>query len=204
MDFSSIISNRALSCAVDTSIIYNLQACSLGKQILTVVQNPIVMAQIAADELKPGTQERIFLDDLVASKIIELTELTDPEYLIYEKLLHILDDGESATIAVSVTRQLFPFIDEKKGRAQATALKTTLDPGWSLDLLTHPQVVSSLGSPRDADIVYLALRDGRMRIPEQRLAEVLALIGMTRAVDCKSLPGYKTLFPKPIPSTGGP
>ncbi|MBL0185190.1 MAG: DNA-binding protein [Candidatus Obscuribacter sp.] len=196
MNFSRIINNQALPLAFDTSIIVNLQACTFGKQIIAAVPNPIIIAQIAADELKPGTIERAFLDDLISSNLVQLSELTDPEYLEYESLLTTLDDGESATIALSITRQFFPFIDERKGRAKATEGQSTLDPGWSLDLLRHPNAVAVLGSPSDADAVYLALKEGRMRIPEARVNDVISLIGMQRASECVSLPNYKKLFPK--------
>lgn len=196
MNFSSIISNQALPLAFDTSIIVNLQACTFGKQIIAAVSNPIIITQIAADELKPGSNDRAFLDDLVASNLVQLSELTDPEYLIYESLIATLDDGESATIALSITRQIFPFIDERKGRAKATEHHALLDPGWSLDLLRHPNVVAALGSPNDADVVYLALKEGRMRIPEARVNDIISLIGTQRASECVSLPNYKKLFPK--------
>lgn len=196
MNFSSIISNQALSVAFDTSIIVNLQACTFGKQIIAAVPNPIVIAQITADELKPGTVERVFLDDLVTSNLVQLSELTDPEYLEYESLITTLDDGESATIALSITRQIFPFIDERKGRAKAAERQAMLDPGWSLDLLRHPNVVAALVSPSDEDAVYLALKEGRMRIPEARVNDVISLIGTQRASECVSLPNYKKLFPK--------
>jgi predicted nucleic acid-binding protein len=196
MNFSSIISNQARPVAFDTSIIVNLQACTFGKQIVAAVPNPIIIAKIAADELKPGTVERAFLDDLVISNLVQLSELTDPEYLEFESLISTLDDGESATIALSITRQFYPFIDERKGRAKATERQSSLEPGWSLDLLRHPNVVAALGSPSDADAVYLALKEGRMRIPDARVSDVISLIGRQRASECVSLPNYKKLFPK--------
>tara|TARA_Y100001978_G_C23653157_1_gene414554 strand:- start:765 stop:1364 length:600 start_codon:yes stop_codon:yes gene_type:complete len=199
MNFQSILNSHSLAFAVDTSVVVNLCACTFGKQILAAVPNPIVMPQIAADELKPGSAERSFLDDLVASNLLQLIELTDQEFLVYETLITTLDDGESATIAISTTRQFFPFIDDKKGRTRATAVQPSLDPGWSLDLLRHPHAVNNLGSLAEADAVYLALKDGRMRIPETSVNEVITLIGMSRASECLSLPDYKKLFPKPTP-----
>ncbi|MBU6453407.1 MAG: DNA-binding protein [Cyanobacteria bacterium REEB67] len=196
MNFSSIISNHALPLVFDTSIVVNLQACTFGKQIVAAVPNPIIIAQIAADELKQGTIERAFLDDLLTSNLVQLSELADPEYREYESLITTLDDGESATIALSISRQFFPFIDERKGRTKATERQAMLDPGWSLDLLRHPNAVEALGSPSDADAVYLALKEGRMRIPEARVNDVISLIGTQRASGCVSLPNYKKLFPK--------
>ncbi len=69
------------------------------------------------------------------------------------------------------------------------------EPGWSLDLLRHPSVVQSLGERLTADIVYLALRHGRMRIPAECTDEILALIG-ERALECSCLPNFRN-FTRP-------
>ena len=121
-------------------------------------------------------------------------DTTDEEDEIFEKLVTTLDDGESATIAIAVNRSFLPIIDEKKGRARAALLQRSLEPGWSLDLLRHPQVISTLGSPTDVDALFLALRESHMRIPEERTDEIIALIGEDRAKECTCLPGYKKRF----------
>lgn len=99
---------------------------------MAAIPNKKLVAQIAVDELSTGTDVRDFLDDSVK---VELTELTNPEFELYEKLITTLDDGESANIAIAITRQIFPSIDEKKGRARAMEHEVNLEPGWSLDLL---------------------------------------------------------------------
>jgi predicted nucleic acid-binding protein len=197
MNFSSILTDPDLPLAIDTSVVVNLHACTFGVQIMAAIPNRIILPQIAADELKAGTSERDFVDNLVNQKMLELSELTDDEYELYENLISSLDDGESATLAIAITRKLFPTIDEKKGRTRAIALVPALEPGWSLDLLRHPQVLSKLGSPSDVEALYLALREGRMRIPDERAEEVIALIGKERAAECLCLPDYKLRFGSP-------
>jgi len=194
MNFLSLLDNPELVCVIDTSVIVNLHACGDGKQVLTSLPHSVLMAQIAAEELKPGTDERAFLDDLISSDLIEITNLTDLEFELFEKLISTLDDGESATISIAINRQIYPFIDERKGRARASTLQPSLDPGWSLELLRHPKVVLDLGHPRATDVVYLALKEGRMRIPAERADEVINLIGEERARECLCLPKYKSRF----------
>ena len=101
-----------------------------------------------------------------------------------------------ATIAIAVTRHLLPVIDERKGRARAIALMETREPDWSLDILRHPLVTADLGDQAAVEALYLALRDGRMRIPSEITDYVIALIGMGRAIDCTCLPGYGSFYSK--------
>ncbi len=195
MNFSSIIANPLLPLVLDTSVIVNLSACSFGEQILRVVPNKVVVAKIAADELVVGKSESLFLESLVSNALVELTELTDDEFNTFGNLVGNLGDGESATIAIAINRQIFPIIDDRKGREHAANLQRDLEPAWSLDLFRHPHVTSHLGSPADVDAIYLALINGRMRIPNHATEEVIQLIGEERAKACVSLPKYKKRFP---------
>lgn len=196
MNFSSVIADPQLPLVIDTSVVVNLNACSFGVQILEAIPNRVIVAHIAAEELRAETSDQIFLENVVRSQLVELSHLTDDELKIYEKLVGKLGDGESATIAIAVTRKIFPFIDDRKGRERACELQSALEPGWSLDLLRHPEVLVQLGSPSDVDAVYLALFGGRMRIPDPRTEEVIRLIGEDRARQCISLPGYTKRFGK--------
>lgn len=196
MNFSNIIANPQLPLVIDTSVIVNLNACSFGEQILRAVPNKVIVSQIVADELELDQSDDLFLRHLVTSELVELSELTDDEFEIYKDLVGNLGDGESATIAIAVNRQIFPFIDDRKGREQAIRLQTNLDPAWSLNLLRHPEVLLHLGSPADVDAVYFALLYGRMRIPDAFTEDVIQLIGEERAKNCVSLPKYSKRFPK--------
>lgn len=89
---------------------------------------------------------------------------------------------------------MLPTIDEKRGRAQASARMKSLDPAWSLDLISHPMVISSLGEQESAEALYLALRDGRMRIPSNSVEYVIRRISAERAIECTCLPGYRERF----------
>lgn len=197
MEFSSLLTDDQLPLVIDTSVVINLHACTYGVHILSAIPNVIIVPQIAAAELKEGTNEQLFLQNLVNAGIVTLSELTDDEYEVFGDLISnspTVDDGEAATIAIAYVRNAFPIIDDRKGRARATGLKASLEPGWSLDLFRHPLVISHLGAPAEVDAVYLALRDGRMRIPIERANDVIALIGDERSIDCKCLPGYRDRY----------
>ena len=51
-----------------------------------------------------------------------------------------------------------------------------------------------LGEADATNALYLALRDGRMRIPPDSVGGVIAIIGIERARECKSLPDYGNRF----------
>ena len=56
----------------------------------------------------------------------------------------------------------------------------------------HPAVQIELVGDGYIEAVYLALREGRMRIDDERCEAVARLIGFERAVACNSLPGFKS------------
>jgi predicted nucleic acid-binding protein len=181
---------------IDTSVVINLHASTQGQRILSCVPHEVVVPQVVADELESETAEVLFLRKLEKDGDISIVQLDDEELEIFEQLVsdaRSVDDGEAATIAVAHVRSLVPFIDDRKGRSRATELMGR-DPGWSLDLLCHPDVVRDLGEKTHADAVYLSLRDGRMRISQEAVSDVIELIGTKRARECICLPRYGSLF----------
>jgi predicted nucleic acid-binding protein len=203
MNCSSSLIDFASSLVLDTSVLINLHASSYGEQILAAVPNDFVIPDIVASELEHETSRRngeySFLNSLVADGIVALSNLTDEEYELFQTLTSTspsLDDGEAATIAIATTRHLLSVIDERRGRARAEILMKARTPGWSLDLFCHPAVSAALGDQTAAEALYLALRDGRMRIPAENVDSVIAVIGMERSRDCTCLPGYRERFIK--------
>lgn len=200
MTFSSSLADDGRPLVLDTSVLINLHACTYGEQVLTVLANDIVVPDIVAGELKHETSRKNgdhdFLHGLIERGKATIAGMTDAEYELFGTLSGgspSLDDGEAGTIAIAACRGLRAVIDERKGRARAAALMDGDEPGWSLDVLQHPSVVRSLGEHLAADAVYLALRDGRMRIPAECGDEVVELIGPERALECPCLPNFKKL-----------
>lgn len=133
----------------------------------------------------------------VACLNVRVDRMTDAEYEIFHELTSTspsLDDGEAATIAIAAARHFLPVIDERRRRSRASALMKARTPGSSLDLFRHPTAIAVLGDQPAVEALYLALRDGRMRIPSESGDGVIALIGMERSRDCTCLPGYRERF----------
>jgi predicted nucleic acid-binding protein len=185
---------------IDTSVVINLHWCTYGAEILSAIPNEVAVPEIVAAELdnerSRRTGEHGFLERLIAAGTVEIVNLTEAEYKVYEELVSgspSLDDGEAATVAVAVSRNLFAIIDEKKGRRVALSL-TKEEPGCSLDLFRHATILAKLGNEHALEALFRSLRDARMRIATERAEEVIALLGIDRAKECKSLPGYKERF----------
>jgi predicted nucleic acid-binding protein len=201
MTFSKFLADSTRPLVLDTSVLINLHACTYGERILTAIPNDIIVPQIVFGELTHETSrmngEHSFLQGLAQRGEVVLASMTDAEYEIFADLTSgssSLDDGEAATIAIAVVRQFFPIIDERKGRAHAATLIKGQESGWTLDLMRHPLVTSTLGNNAFIDALYLALRDGRMRIPASSAEGVIAAIGTHRAIECTCLPGYRERF----------
>lgn len=200
MTFSSSLADDCRPLVLDTSVLVNLHACGHGERVLSMIHNDIVISHIVAGELEHETSRRngdhSFLYGLTGRGEVTVDGLSDAEYDLFAALSggpSSLDDGEAATIAIAAGRGFRAVIDERKGRARATALMNDEQPAWSLDLLWHPSVLEGLGEHLATDIVYLALRHGRMRIPPECADDVVALIGRERALDCTCLPNFKSL-----------
>ena len=198
MNFSSSLTDDSRPLVLDTSVLINLHACTYGERILRTVPNDILVPRIVANELEHETSRKngghSFLHGLIGDGEVTLIDMMEKEYALFSALTagpSSLDDGEAATIAVAITRNLYCLIDEKKGRARAMVSMYRKDLAWSLDLLRHPQVVIALGPIQAVDALYMALRDGRMRIHEDHCDHVVNIIGPKRALNCRSLPGYK-------------
>lgn len=198
MIYSSSLADNLMPLVLDTSVLINLHASKLGREILDALPNTVVLPLIVATELENETSKKNgeyqFIQNLLASKTVSPTALREHENDIFKSLVSgndSLDDGEAATIAIAASRGFLPILDERKGRKKAQAHIPEREPGWSLDLFRHPKAMTKLGPALSIDALYYALRDGRMRIHESHCDHVVSLIGVQRALECKSLPGYK-------------
>lgn len=192
MTFLNFQDDKSTALVLDTSVMINLHASGRGEQILDALPNPVLVPSEVKRELSLDPTVRDFLVSLFDKERVEEAILTEREVELFSKLVTgvgSLEDGEAATVAISVIRPALPFIDEKKGRSRA--LEFGKQSGWSLDLILHPLSTVALASEAVSESVFLALRRGRMRIPAERCEQVVDLIGVSRAMECTSLPNYK-------------
>lgn len=201
MTYSSSLTDDFRPLVLDTSVLINLNACAFGERILTAIPNGIIVPQVVAMELEHETSrkngEHAFLQRLTAGGKVTLGEMTCEENALFGKLTSgspSLDDGEAATIAIGAKRNFLPLIDDRKGRTHAINLLHGQEPGWSFDLFRHHSVTSALGKIAAIEALYLALRDGRMRVPVESTDYIIYLLGSKRASDCTCLPDYRKIF----------
>lgn len=198
MTFSTSLTDNLTPLVLDTSVLINLHASKSGVSILSALSNEIIVPEVVATELEHETSKRNgehqFIQELVAAQNVTLVALDEEEYTMFHSLVcgrPSLDDGEAATIAIAACRRWHPIIDERKGRHQAQVYVSDKQLGWSLDLFCHPDVRAKLGVEESINAMFLALRDGRMRIHESHCDHVVSLIGLHRALECTCLPSYK-------------
>lgn len=201
MTFSGLGNNQKRALIIDTSVIINLRASRVGDEIIAALPNDLLISKIVFHELQHPTSresgEAAFVDGLIERGLLDVVEMLDEELEIFVSLVsehRSLGDGEAATIACATVRGLDAALDDRKGRDVARDLDASIGLVWTVDLLLADQVMRSLGTVARVDAVFHALRDGRMRIHEHYLEPVLDLIGKERARQCRSLPGYKSLF----------
>ena len=204
MMYSSSLDRDLRPLVLDTSVLINLHCSTYGDRILASLPNLVYVPEIVAQELDYGRGRRRggeyqFLQDMSATRRVRLVAMNDREFELYQTLIsgsQSLDDGEGATIAISASRGLIPVVDERKGRSRCQEVMPEIAPAWSLDLLRHEGVVKALGMPESIECLFLALRDGRMRIDPNHCEEVATLIGAERALNCFCLPNYKYRRPR--------
>ena len=198
MTFSGSLTSAKTHLILDTSVLINLNASQHGESIVAAIPYDILVPRIVLEELTRPTEKSDggegFANALFSKGLAQSVPLSDNESIIYEQLITgkiSLGDGEAASIAMAVGRGFCVAIDDGKARDHAISLFKTIDLCWSIDLLLHPEVVSVIAYDIICEAVFLALRDGRMRIHESHCEAVVDLIGKDHALQCPSLPGFK-------------
>jgi predicted nucleic acid-binding protein len=109
---------------LDACVAINLAATGSLNEIAEALQVSFVMARQAEAEVghlrdfQDGdvVLTPINLGSLTSGKTLELIELRRSEFVLYLELAAIVDDGEAATIAVAIHRQLEIATDDRKAR----------------------------------------------------------------------------------------
>lgn len=185
MTFSSSLTDNYSTLVLDTSVIINLEASGIGKEILRVIDNDFATTMEVANDIKEISkilhQKTIsFLDSIVASELLPVLSQTDSEKRIHREILNIrsrLSESEVATIALAKSRSFTPIVDEKLGRRIASEVLLGHLVGRTLDVLLHPRVLSHFDQVSVNQAIYKALRVGRMQISKDDCDFVVGLIG---------------------------
>ena len=200
MIYSSLIRDDDAHLILDTSVVINLHACGHGREILASLPRPAILTEEVLQELRTGghksPREREFADALISDGRLNLESSIGEASDIYFELLsdpRSLDDGEASTLALALAKGYVPVVDERKARRELTEFRSQPKPPNTLDLFTYRDALKTLGENGIAHAVYTALREANMRIRREQLEFVVALIGPDRAIECNSLPNFKSL-----------
>lgn len=182
---------------VDASVVINLNATGYAPEIIRAFPNQVVVTDSAIAELASGVRnghgDAQKLQELIDSGVVQAVTVGETCIHIYESLidgnaLSTLDDGEAATIAYAYEVHGIAMIDERKARRLCAERFPDLPVFLTVDLLLHDLTVQALGRTEQIESIYRALSIARMRVPPERMALVVQIIGDERAKVCSSLP----------------
>jgi predicted nucleic acid-binding protein len=191
------LTNVGTPLVIDTSVAINLIATGCAERIVGALPNDFAITDVARDELESGRfngrRDADVVQALISGGLIRVVSLDEPADSVFEKLVignarWTLDDGEAATIAYGAMQKAIPVIDERKATRVASEFFPDLPLCNSVDLLSHPAVLESLGPARLAEAVGSALLVARMRVLPTHLEWVLDIVGREQAGQYPSLP----------------
>lgn len=181
---------------LDASVLINILGTGSPDAILKAVNRVVAVDEIALREvtINPFTREdpAELLIQLQNKGLIVVERMDKDAYNLFIGLTGAeppddLDDGEAATLAQAAHKGYVAVIDEKKATRVAGVVFPEAVLLNSLDLLASPEMLQQSGRDELADIIYLALRNARMRVPSSQLSWIVNLLGVGRAQECPSL-----------------
>jgi predicted nucleic acid-binding protein len=181
----------------DASVWINLVAGGRANDVLRTLSKPTIIPSIALGELERGRDKGRSAHDgitpLIAAGYVTVIDLPAEAEDVYLSLVagratQTLDDGEAATLALALHLGATALIDERKAISIAAARFPVLTVATTTDLLLSAQVRAVLDAEQLADVLFAALMEARMRVPDHLLDEVCACLGFDRTQLCLSLP----------------
>lgn len=197
MNWSSFPIDPPATLVADSSVVININATGRAADILTAIGHRVVVVDGVMQELEDGRRnghdDAQTLQDLIRSGLVHTVSLGLVGQGIYRGLIEgstidTLDDGEAATIACAIERTSIALIDERKALGLCARKFPTLPIVPTAGLLLCAAVRRALGPAAQADALFAALQNARMRVPPPYLTQVVDLIGEQRALRCASLP----------------
>lgn len=193
---SCLIKTRA-PLILDTSVFINLNGSGACARILDALPNQVMMTLHAVGELIPAPDrsrdDRTDVESHISSARIEVISLNETASERFGELISDstspLGDGEAATIAAAEMLGAMAVVDERRARRFLLAERIAT----SIDIFSHPEVMSALGVDGHKEALYQALRRSRMSVHESQRDWVINVIGPARAAECNSLPRHKQL-----------
>ena len=183
---------------LDTGVVVNLNATGFSDRILRSIPVDVFVSESVVREIKRDISTRKSesndLEQLIAKGLINilvLPVLAQSEYiaLVSGSAVNSLGDGEAATIASAFATGAWAAIDEHKARKICSDHYKDLKLASTLDILTHPNVLSEFSETEYTSALLSALEIAHIQIQEQHMDWVVACIGADRIPRC---PGLRT------------
>lgn len=198
MPFSSCLDSMESPIVLDTSVVINLFATGVAKEVFQVLPKSPLVTRVAHGELLKGTAQQGYqtsqdLQTLADKGIVEFVDLS-PEAeatffgLVSGSSVESLDDGEAATVAFASETAAWAAIDERKARRICRDSFPGVHVASTVDIFASSAVTNAFPRSALANAVYKALIHARMGVSDRELDWVVGLIGAERVGQCRSLP----------------
>jgi predicted nucleic acid-binding protein len=179
---------------LDTSVVLNLVGTGDPRLILKHLREKVCVPPAVLKEVQrePHTDGELSLSELIEDGVIVVIECTSEINALALELAGApspddLGDGESFAISCAACLEVKVGIDDQKARRILRAHWPKIVQWFTIDLIALAANHGNLRAAHHAELVYLALRNARMRVPKERRMEIAKLIGNERARDCPSL-----------------
>jgi hypothetical protein len=191
------VSDSSGILVADASVWINLVATGRAADHLRVFGGRMVITEMALRELdggRPkGRQTAYEVSGLIHVGLVEVVRHSPVQDDVFLSLVagaaaDTLDDGEAATLVYAHSRSSIAVIDERKATALCARRFPELVVRSTTDLFLASETFEALGEIVVIESIFAALKSARMRVPDHRLAEVVALLGSERVSVCPSLP----------------
>ena len=183
----------------DASVWINLAATGRCAEIVTSLDSPIAIADVAMRELERGGanghEAFAHVASLIRTGHVKVVKIEPEDEDLYFSLVagdtaETLDDGEAATLVIALRLKGIAIIDERKATSIAQRRFPLLPLRSTTELFfdTLPDTGDAIGPLADA--LFAALQGARMRVPSNWQMRVVEVLGPERTRLCHSLPAH--------------
>lgn len=182
---------------IDASVAINLLGTGRAADLLRVLQRGIVLTENALREVVrdpfTGGSGRESVLTLVRSGVISLARLSaaafEHVFLELTAASHPddLGDGEAATIAHAFDIGAVPVIEERKATRIALSKNPQSPILNTIDILSCPAAIAEFSRSEIGAMVFGALRNARMRVPQNCRKWVCDVVGREQIAMCASV-----------------
>lgn len=182
---------------LDASVVVNLNATGFADRVLDAIPAGVFIPDPVVRELQRGTKmghsDATDLNALLAqglAKTLKVPVSAQAEYiaLVSGSANRSLGDGEAATIASAFATGAWASIDERKARKICAERYASIKIASTVDILSHPKVVSSLTKTELSAAILAALEVAHMQVHRHQIDWVIDQIPVDRIQNCISLP----------------